>query len=96
MWLYRVFSWSLRDVELILAERGIVAATHESYSALVPEVRADFAGRQRQRRPKPRDIGHLDAVFIRIRGMLHYIWRAIHQHGVVLDILVSGPRERRR
>jgi putative transposase len=36
--------------------------------------------------------GQLDEVFIRINGVLHYLWRAVDQHGVVLDILVQGRR----
>jgi putative transposase len=53
---------------------------------------ADFAGRLRRRRPQPGDTWHLDEVFIRIRGALHYLWRAVDQHGVVLDILVQNRR----
>jgi putative transposase len=88
VWLYHVFSLSLRDVELILAERGIVA-THESIRHGCLKFGAEFAGRLRRRRPKPGDIWHLDEVFIRIRGVLHYLWRAADQHGVMLDILVQ-------
>ena len=50
----------------------------------------DFA--RRPRRLKPGDTWHLDELFIRIRGMLHYLWRAVDQHGVVLDILVQDRR----
>jgi putative transposase len=46
----------------------------------------------RRRRPKPGDTWHLDEVFIRINGVLHYLWRAVDQHGVVLDILVQERR----
>src|SRR4051794_19509045 len=91
VWLYHVFSLSLRDVELILAERGVVV-THESIRNWCRKFGADFAGRLRRRRPKPGDTWHLDEVFIRINGVLHYLWRAVDQHGVVLDILVQGRR----
>jgi hypothetical protein len=91
VWLYHVFSLSLRDVELILAERG-VAVTHESIRHWCRKFGADFARRLRRRRPQPGDTWHLDEVFIRIRGMLHYLWRAVDQHGVVLDILVQERR----
>src|SRR4029079_14206628 len=43
-----------------------------------------------RRRPKPGDTWHLDEVFLKINGELHYLWRAVDQHGVVLDILVQG------
>jgi hypothetical protein len=74
VWLYHVFSLSLRDVELILAERGIVV-THESIRHWCLKFGTDFAGRLRRRRPRPGDTWHLDEVFIRIRGVQHYLWR---------------------
>jgi putative transposase len=91
VWLYHVFSLSLRDVELILAERGVVV-THESIRGWCGKFGAEFAKRLRRRRPKPGDVWHLDEVFVRINGVLHYLWRAVDQHGVVLDILVQGRR----
>jgi putative transposase len=71
VWPHHVFSLSLRDVELILAERGI-AVTHESIRHWCLKFGAHFASRLRRRRPKPGDIRHLDEVFIRIRGVLQY------------------------
>ncbi len=53
---------------------------------------AEVARKLRRRRPKPGDIWHLDEVFLRINGELHYLWRAMDQHGVVLDILVQNLR----
>jgi len=91
VWLYHVFSLSLRDVELILAERGIVV-THESIRHWCLKFGTDFARKLRRRRPQPGDTWHLDEVFIRIHGVLHYLWRAVDQHGVVLDILVQDRR----
>ena len=91
LWLYHVFSLSLRDVELILAERGI-GVTHESIRQWCLRFGADSARRLRRRRPRPGDIWHLDEVFLRINGVLHCLWRAVDQHGVVLDILVQGRR----
>src|SRR3712207_2294285 len=91
VWLYHVFSLSLRDVELILAERGI-AVTHESIRQWCLKFGAGFARSLRRRRPRPGDTWHLDDVFLRINGVLHYLWSAVDQHGVVLDILVQGRR----
>jgi putative transposase len=91
VWLYHVFGLSLRDVELILAERGI-GVTHESVRQWCLRFGADFARKLRRRRPRPGDTWHLDEVFIRINGALHHLWRAVDQHGVVLDILVQGRR----
>jgi len=75
----------------ILAERGIVV-THESIRHWCLKFGADFARKLRRRRPQPGDTWHLDEVFIRIRGVLHYLWRAVDQHGVALDILVQERR----
>ena len=91
VWLYHVFSLSLRDVELILVERGI-GATHESIRQWCLRFGADIARKFRRRRPRPGDTWHLDEVFLRINGELHYLWRAVDQHGVVLDILVQDRR----
>src|SRR3712207_9250481 len=46
----------------------------------------------RRRRPRPGDTWHLDDVFLKINGKLHHLWRAVDQHGVVLDILVQDRR----
>ncbi len=91
VWLYHVFSLSLRDVELILAERS-VAVTHESVRRWCLKFGQEFARKLRKRRPRPGDTWHLDEVFIRMNGVVHCLWRAVDQHGVVLDILVQGRR----
>ena len=75
-WLYHVFSLSLRHVELLLAERGIFV-THESIRRWSLKFGAGFARRFRRRRPTPGDVRHLDEVFLRINGELHYLWRAV-------------------
>ena len=51
-----------------------------------------FASNLRRRRPRPGDKWHLDEVFLRIEGELHYLWRAVDQDGIVLDILVQSRR----
>jgi putative transposase len=91
VWLYHLFSLSLRDVELILAERGITV-THESIRRWVLRFGTAFAGKLRKRRPRPGDTWHLDEVFLKINGELHYLWRAVDQDGVVLDLLVQRRR----
>jgi putative transposase len=91
VWLYHLFSLSLRDIELILAERGVVVS-HESVRRWCLRFRADFAAKLRKRRPRPGDVWHLDEVFLKINGDLQYLWRAVDQNGVVLDILVQDRR----
>jgi len=91
VWLYHVFSLSLRDAELLLAERGVVVS-YESVRRWCLKFGPSFADKMRRRRPRPGDTWHLDEVFLRINGEQHYLWRAVDQHGVVLDILVQDRR----
>jgi putative transposase len=91
VWLYHAFSLSLRDVELILAERGIMV-THESIRHWCLRFGGDFARNLRRRRPRPGDVWHIDEVYLKINGVLHYLWRAVDQNGVGLDILVQDRR----
>jgi putative transposase len=63
VWLYHLFSLNLRDIELILAERGVVVS-HESISHWYLRFGADFAAKLRKRRPRPGDVWYLDEVLI--------------------------------
>jgi putative transposase len=92
VWLYHVFSLSLPDVELLLAERGVIVS-YETARRWCKKFGQTFANRLRRRRPRPGDKWHMDEVFIRIQGVQHYLWRAVDQDGVVLDILVQPRRD---
>ena len=92
VWLYHVFSLSFRDVELLLAERGVIVS-YESVRQWCLKFGASFAEKLRRRRSRPGDKWHLDEVFIRIQGVLHYLWRAVDQDGVVFDIVVQSRRD---
>ena len=94
VWLYHCFSLSLRDVETILAARGIVVS-YETIREWGLRFGRLFANELKRRRPRPGDKWHLDEVFIRVQGKLHYLWRAVDQHGHVLDILVQSRRNAR-
>jgi putative transposase len=85
VWLYHVFSLSLRDVELLLAERGIVVS-YETVRRWGMKFGETFAACLRGGRPRPGDKWHRDEVFVRIQGVQHYLGRAVDQDGVVLDI----------
>jgi len=92
VWLCHVFSLSLRDVELLLAERG-VTVSYETVRRWCQRFSGSFAHAMRRRRPHPGDKWQMDEVFIRIQGVQHYLWRAVDQDGVVLDILVQLRRD---
>lgn len=83
-----MFSLSLRDVELFLAGRG-VAVTHEFIRHWSLKFDANLARRLHRTQSQPGDMWHLGEVFIRIRGVLHYLWRAVDQRSVVPGILVQ-------
>jgi putative transposase len=91
VWLYYCFSLSLREVELILAQRG-VEVSYETIRQWSYRFGQEFATKLRWRRPRPGDKWHMDEVFVRIQGKQHYLWRAVDQDGNVLDILVQSRR----
>src|SRR5437764_2557474 len=91
VWLYFRFALSYRDVEELLAERG-VSVTYETIRQWCRKFGQPYANELRRRRPRPGDKWHLDEVFIQINGKTHYLWRAVDQDGHVLDILVQSRR----
>ena len=92
VWLYLRFSLSLRDVEELLAERG-VAVTYETIGQWVRRFGPVFAQELRRRGRRPGDKLHLDEVALKINGRRHWLWRAVDQHGFVVDILVQSRRD---
>jgi len=94
VWLYHCFSLSLREVELILAARGIVVS-YETIREWSLRFGRTYAKTLKRRGPKPGGKWFLDEVFVRIRGKLHYLWRAVDQHGNVLDVLVQSHRDKK-
>jgi putative transposase len=91
VWLYFRFLLSYRDVEELLAERGIVVS-HETIRRWSRKVGSTFADGLRRRRPRPGDRWHLDEVQLKINGRKYWLWRAVDQEGIVLDILVQPRR----
>jgi len=92
VWLYFRFALSYRDVEELLAERGVVL-TYETVRQWCRKFGQQYANTLRRRRPRPGDKWHLDEVFVTINGRTHYLWRAVDQDGTVLDILVQPRRD---
>lgn len=94
VWLYFRFTLSYRDVEDLLAERGI-DVTYETVRRWVLKFGRAYAQRIRRRRPRPDDRWHLDEVFVSIEGKQMYLWRAVDAEGEVLDVLVQKRRNKR-
>ncbi len=93
VWLYFRFALRYRDVEELLAERGVVL-TDETVRQWCRKFGQTYANTLRRRRPRPGDKWHLDAVFSSINGATHYLWRAVDQDGNVLDTLVQSRRDK--
>ena len=88
------FPLSLRDVEEMLAMRGVVVS-YETIREWRLKFGQTYANGLRRRSPRPGDRWHLDEVFLKINGRLHYLRRAVDQDGEVLDILVQSRRNKK-
>jgi putative transposase len=91
VWLYFRFPLSLRLVEEMLLERGIVVS-YETIRRWGKKFGPKYARRLRRKQPSPKDIWHLDEVVISIAGKKHWLWRAVDQDGYVLDEIVQSRR----
>src|SRR2546426_5731204 len=78
----------------MLAMRG-VALSYETVREWCLKFGQTYADELRRRSPRPGDRWHLDEVFLKINGRLHYLWRAVDQDGDVLDLLVQSRRDKR-
>jgi len=92
VWLYFRFPLSLRLVEEMLLERGIVVS-YETVCRWTKKFGRDYARRLRRKRPNPRDIWHLDEVVVSIGGKKHWLWRAVDRDGYILDEIVQARRD---
>src|ERR671921_1873589 len=91
VWLYLRFTLSYRDIEDLLAERGL-EVSHETVRRWVLKFGPAIARCLRQRRPRPSPRWHLDEMAVRIAGEQAYLWRAGGGEGGGVDVL--GPRPR--
>jgi putative transposase len=93
VWLYYRFALSFRDVEDLLAQRGIIVS-YESIRHWCETFGSAYARRLRRRAGPVGDTWHLDELFVTIRGQRQYLWRAVGQDGEVIDILLQPRRDR--
>jgi putative transposase len=94
IWLYLRFTLSYRDVEELLAERGL-EVSYETVRRWVLKFGATVAQRLRKRRPRPSDRWHLDEMVVRVAGRRMCLWRAVDHEGEILDMLVQRRRDKR-
>jgi putative transposase len=93
VWLSFRFALSYRDGEELMAERGVVL-TDETIRQWGLKFGQTDANERRRRRPRPGDKWHLDEVVLTSNGTVHSLWRAVDQHGLVLDMLVPPQRDK--
>ena len=94
VWLYHRFCLSFREVEELLAERGIIV-TYETVRQWCQKFGPDYARKLKKRQGRLGDTWHIDEVFVTIQGQRQYLWRAVDQDGDTLDILVQRRRNQR-
>jgi putative transposase len=93
VWFYYRFPVSFRDTEEAMASRGVLVS-YETIRQWCEKFGHLYVAALRKRRARPGDKWHLDEVFLKINGERHYLWRAVDQNGVVIDILVQPKRDR--
>jgi len=93
VWLYYRFTLSLRDVDEILAERGI-DVSYETVRCWAEKFGRAIAGNIRRSRPRPGSVWHLDEMVVKIRGTRMFMWRAVDDEGEVLEVLVQKRRNK--
>lgn len=91
--LYFRFPLSLRHVDELLAARGITVS-YETVRQWGLKFGQGFANQIRRRLPGAGDKWHLDEVAVKIASVPHWLWRAMDQNGVVLDVLLESQRNK--
>jgi putative transposase len=92
VWLYHRFNLSARDIEDLMAERGI-AISYESIRLWCIKFGPKYAKRLRRRHQGYGDTFFIDEVFVKIQGKQHYLWRAVDQDGEVVDVFLQSRRD---
>jgi len=93
VWLYSRFNLSLREVEELLLERGI-DVSYESIRRWTVKFGPQIARNLRRRQARPGDVWHLDEVVVKIPDRSFWLWRAVDQHGVVLEEILQSKRDK--
>ena len=93
VWLYYRFTLSYRDVEELLAQRGI-EVSYETIRCWTLKFGPQIAANLRRCRCSPTGRWHLDEMYVRIGGQKMWLWRAVDDEGEVLDVLVQKRRNK--
>jgi putative transposase len=92
VWLYHRFSLSHRDIEDLLAQRGI-EVSYEAIRLWCNKFGPQFSRRLRRKHGGYGDTLYIDEVFVKFQGEQHYLWRAVDQHGEVVDVFFQKRRD---
>jgi len=92
VWLYYRFNLSHRDIEDLLAERGITVS-YEAIRLWCNKFGPHYARRLKRRQQGFGDTFFIDEVFVKIRGKQRYLWRAVDQDGEVVDVFLQARRD---
>ena len=92
VWLYYRFNLNQRDIEDLLAERGITVS-YESIRLWCIKFGAKYASRLKRRHQGYGDTFYIDEIFVKIGGKQHYLWRAVDQDGEVVDVFLQTRRD---
>jgi putative transposase len=92
VWIYYRFNLSHRDVEDLLAERGIVVS-YESIRLWCIKFGSIYARRLKRSHQGYGDTFYIDEVFVKIRGVQYYLWRAVDQDGEIIDVFLQRRRD---
>ena len=92
VWLYFRFNLSHRDIEDILAQRGIIVS-YESIRLWCIKFGRKYARRLKRRHKGYGDTFYIDEVFVKINGKQQYLWRAVDQEGEVIDVFLQSRRD---
>ena len=92
VWLYYRFNLSHRDIEDLLAERGIIVS-YETIRLWCIKFGAIYTRRLKRKQRGYGDTFYIDEVFVKINGKQHYLWRAVDQDGEVVDVYLQARRD---
>ena len=92
VWLYYRFNLSHRDIEDLLAERGITVS-REAIRVWCIKFGAIYTRRLKRKHRGYGDVFYIDEVFVKINGRRHYLWRAVDQDGEVVDVFLQARRD---
>ena len=93
VYLYHRFTLSFRDVKELLFERG-VEVSHETVRAWCMRFGPAMAEELRHRQPRRGRRWHLDEMRVVVGGVVHWLWRAVNEHGDVLDVFLQDKRDK--